>query len=135
MSSEINKLMLIRGLPGSGKSHFASFNSDRIHLEADMFFMNDGNYEFDPSRIKEAHEWCQKSAKIFLNNGKNVVISNTFTRIWEMQPYFDMVRDLNIKCCVYRMMTQYNNIHNVPPEMIERMRVRFEDYPGEILVK
>lgn len=129
-----NELILVRGLPGSGKSHFASFTS-YIQLEADMFFMNNGNYEFDPCRVKDAHEWCQKTTKILLNNERSVIVANTFTRIWEMQAYFDMASELNIKCCVYRMMTQYDNIHNVSSEVIERMRARFEDYPGENLVK
>lgn len=97
--------------------------------------MNNGNYEFDPCRVKDAHEWCQKTTKILLNNERSVIVANTFTRIWEMQAYFDMASELNIKCCVYRMMTQYDNIHNVSSEVIERMRARFEDYPGENLVK
>ena len=48
------KLILVRGLPGSGKSTIASAidGSDEsyapIHLEADMFFMENGEYKFAP---------------------------------------------------------------------------------------
>ena len=49
-------LILLRGLPGSGKSTFAKMlvrDKDYRHKEADMFFVDsEGNYKFEPSKIQ-----------------------------------------------------------------------------------
>lgn len=126
-------LILIRGLPGSGKSTFAR-DYDIRHYEADMFFIQpDGEYEFNPGLIKQAHEWCQTSVRCALYARHDVVVSNTFTTLKEMQPYIDFAKNCGAELKVYRMTGNYGSIHNVPEETIERMRNRFEDYEGEIL--
>lgn len=76
-------LVVIRGLPGSGKSTFAK-TLGYYHFEADQYFtdLND-EYHFDPAKLKEAHEWCQNSVFEALNRGQDTVVSNTFTRLWK----------------------------------------------------
>lgn len=59
MTQETPKhLILVRGLPGSGKSTFAHaiWNNYAI-CEADQYFINKetGEYVFDGSKIKDAH--------------------------------------------------------------------------------
>jgi len=56
----LGKIILIRGLPGSGKTTAAK-EFDCFHLEADMFFVRDNIYSFNKEHIKEAHEFCQKN--------------------------------------------------------------------------
>lgn len=130
------KLVLIRGVPGSGKSTYAKNNiSDYVNLEADMYFMRDGEYKYDPRKIKDAHRWCFNEAKKNLLAGKNVVVSNTFTRIFEMQNYIDFAEKHNIKFKVFRMDNQFKNIHGVPDDVLKKMKARFEDYPGEEIVR
>ena len=88
-------LYLVRGIPGSGKSTFAK-SLGGTHFEADQFFMVDGKYKFDGSKLKEAHNWCQNivNTAMILNLtaglNKRIVVSNTFTQEWEMKPYFEM---------------------------------------------
>ena len=65
-------LILVRGIPGSGKSTFANliWNSYAI-CEADKFFYDkDGNYNFDPSKLKQAHEWCQNEVEIKMQDNE-----------------------------------------------------------------
>jgi predicted kinase len=130
-----NKLVLIRGLPGSGKSTAArQYFNDCIHLEADMYFTSpQGEYIYDASKIKQAHAWCQESTRIFLNNNKNVVVSNTFTTRKELDFYITYANENNIPYVVFRMKNNYGSIHNVPQEVINRMSLRFEDVEKEIL--
>jgi predicted kinase len=130
-----NKLVLIRGLPGSGKSTAArQYFSDCIHLEADMYFTSpQGEYIYDASKIKQAHAWCQESTRIFLNNNKNVVVSNTFTTRKELDFYITYANENNIPYVVFRMKNNYGSIHNVPQEVINRMSLRFEDVEKELL--
>jgi len=131
------ELIIIRGIPGSGKSTYAGGCYPRhIKLEADMYFINqNGDYKFDGKKIKDAHKWCFDTACIFMNNGYNVVVSNTFTRISEMQKYIDHANSLDILVNVIRMNNEFGSIHNVPDEIIQNMKTRFEDYPDEIKVK
>ena len=42
----MKELFLLRGLPGSGKSTLAKSLGGK-HIEADMFFMIDGEYQFN----------------------------------------------------------------------------------------
>jgi len=49
-------LYIVRGIPGSGKSTFAKTLGGN-HYEADMYFIGEsGNYNFDPTKIKDAHQ-------------------------------------------------------------------------------
>lgn len=121
-------LVLIRGLPGSGKSNMASILAmiGYKHFEAGMFFEIGGTYRFDRTRIGDAHDWCQHMTRQALARGDNVVVSNTFTTRWEMEPYFSMttrtVRVIEAK-------GNLANVHGAPPEAVKRMALRWESMP------
>lgn len=119
-------LVLIRGLPGSGKSTIAKAMTGFKHCEADSYFVDkNGDYLFDRSKISEAHKNCQMECALYLAAGWDVVVSNTFTQMWEMQPYFDMVAPE--KPTVIEAKGCFKNVHGVPEESIERMRARWEE--------
>jgi predicted kinase len=125
----MSRLILVRGMPGSGKSTLAAkiaaieyYN----HLETDQYWMVDGEYKFDMSRIKDAHQWCQDSVREKLTKGYGVVVSNTFTTQKEMKPYFDMAKEFGIRPQVILCQGNYGNIHNVPTDVLARMAERFE---------
>lgn len=124
------ELILIRGLPGSGKSTLAKRIAIMMgcqHVEADMYHIDkSGVYRFNPSKVREAHEWCQRMASDCLANGHDVIVSNTFTRLWEIEPYLRMEHD---KVTVIRCEGNYGNVHNVPEDVLCDMRERWEDYP------
>ncbi len=127
------ELVLIRGLPGSGKSTMAHAMTEHEHYEADMFFTgSDGKYNYDRKKIKEAHEWCQREASKALANGRRVVVSNTFTRLFEMKPYFDMCRTLGAELRIIEATGNWSNVHGVAVEDVEKMRKRWEKIPETI---
>ena len=122
------ELVLIRGLPGSGKSTLAKAMPCHVHLEADMYFVQPYvGYVFDPAKLRAAHGWCQSEARKMLEDGRHVVVSNTFTQKWEMQPYLDMAASLNIPVRVIEATGNFRNVHGVPDDAIERMRARWEE--------
>lgn len=123
-------LILVRGLPGSGKSTIGqSLNKalGYIHLEADMYHMKDGEYQFNPAKIKEAHLWCQLETIKALADHNFVVVTNTFTTLRELEPYLMMAKSLQKSVRIVDAKGTWENIHNVPEEVMQRMRDRWED--------
>jgi predicted kinase len=122
-------LYIVRGCPGSGKSTLAKTLGGQ-HYEADMFFINEnGEYNFDFTKIKDAHQWCQGMVKTdMILEYPKVVVSNTFTQDWEMEPYFEMAKEYGYK--VFSLIVENRhggvNEHGVPEEKLEQMRNRFE---------
>ena len=122
-------LVLIRGLPGSGKSTMAKAlqKAGFEWFEADSYHLNDeGDYCYIPANVRAAHEWCQRETFKALANGKRVVVSNTFTRRFEMEPYFEMAKTFGIEPNILESTGNWPNVHGVPAEVVEKMRQRWE---------
>ena len=128
-------LLLIRGIHGSGKSTYAKSilklyqeaGKPICHYEADMYFTNsNGSYIFDPTLLRDAHEWCQASVKHALETKHSCIVSNTFIKKWELQPYIDMASSLKVPVTILTMEGKYGNIHGVPDEKIQQMIKNFE---------
>lgn len=124
----MKELFLLRGLPGSGKSTLAKSLGGK-HIEADMFFMKDGVYEFDSSKLRDAHQWCDVMVGSWMSDGEErIVVSNTFTQEWEMKNYYEWATDFDYK--VYSLIVENRhggiNEHGVPEDKLEIMRNRFE---------
>jgi predicted kinase len=123
-------LIILRGLPGSGKSTFANMMwPEAIICEADQYHYLDGEYRFNPTKIKEAHQWCQTIARHLMNNGKpQVVVSNTSTTEKEMQSYLDMANEFGYRVVSLIVENRHGNssVHNVPQETLKKMQDRFE---------
>lgn len=123
-----NKLILIRGLPGSGKSTFAKtlINENTIHLEADMFFTKNDQYIFDAKLLGNAHRWCQNTTNYNLKIGNNVVVSNTFTTFKEIKYYLDIGWKYGIIPTIITMNNEFESVHDVPNETLVKMKNRFQ---------
>jgi predicted kinase len=123
----MKNLFLIRGIPGSGKSTLAKSICNQ-HIEADDFFTYDGEYQFDASKLKQAHQWCQTKTKDVMMKGYNVAVSNTFTQEWEMQPYFELAEQYGYRVHSIIVENRHDGVnqHGVPEEKLEQMKHRFE---------
>ena len=130
----MKSLILLRGLPGSGKSTLANVIKPmycNAHIEADDFFLDHstGEYKFDASKLRLAHNWCQiQIQKSMMDEIPYVVVSNTFTREWEMEPYYELAKEHGYTVFSVIVENRHNgtNIHNVPEEKLDQMKKRFE---------
>lgn len=127
-------LTLLRGIPGSGKSTLATMfrlswatqGFASAHYEADQYFVKNGVYNFDRQKLRHAHAWCQTSTFEALERGEHVIVSNTFTTLKEMKPYFEMIHAYGKQPTVLVCQTNWGNVHNVPDDVLEAMTDRFQ---------
>lgn len=127
-------LYIVRGLPGSGKSTYAK-SLGIAHYEADMYFMRDGEYKFNPSSLKRAHAWCFNQVEDCMEEGKDVVVSNTFTTVNEIVDYVVLAGEHGYHVEVVEVKTSYGSVHNVPEATLAKMKARWQDTPAYLKVK
>ena len=95
------RLVIMRGLPGSGKSTMArdiarsaikENHQEVVICSTDSFFVNDdGEYVFDPTKLGQHHSANQHKVKSYMLLGAEVIIvDNTNTTHREMKPYKEL---------------------------------------------
>ena len=130
------ELILLRGLPGSGKTTLAKIilqlrSTDEPEiLSADDFFEDKkGDYNFDPTKLKEAHNYCQFRCSERMRQQKaKIVVANTFTQEWEMDEYFKMAERYNYRVHTVIVENRHGNenVHGVPEDKLQQMKNRFQ---------
>ena len=146
MEAETN-LILVRGVSGAGKSTIGELFDDGATtkvLSTDDMLVSQGFYRFDASmlgeynaatikKVKEImidYDWKIKDDDYGWFPTNRIVVCNTFTEVWEMQPYLDLAEEY--KWCVHTIIVENrhdsDNIHNVPTDTIKAQKERFEVY-------
>lgn len=120
-------LILVRGIPGSGKSSLAGLLTKAICC-ADDYVTYNGVYMWKPETIGASHAWCQRKCRRYMQIGASrIAVANTTTTEKEMQPYLDMAQEFGY--IVFSVIVENRhsgvNTHNVPEATLEKMRERF----------
>lgn len=126
--------IIIRGLPGSGKSTLSElFRHNSCVVSADSYFYEKGEYKFDAKKLWSAHSECFQTFIECCGRGHNVVVDNTNTTKKEYQRYVDYAKEHGYKVIILTVETDLTddelakrNIHGVPVETIKRMRHRMK---------
>ena len=134
-------LYIIRGLPGSGKStlgekladsyvdYHPKFGGPKCHSYAadDWFTDRNGNYNFVPQELSQAHEDCRSRVLgAILSGAENIAVCNTFSQAWEAEPYIELCNTYGYTPVVLECQSQFGNIHDVPQESINAMADRWD---------
>jgi tRNA uridine 5-carbamoylmethylation protein Kti12 len=151
------KVIIIRGTSGSGKTTYAKNLVSNFLREkpggtfsivsADDYFMRDGNYEFNPAELGEAHRQCFGNFMNALNNCVDlVIVDNTNINKYEIAPYLMFAscrrsdyREVEIIRCVATItVAAERNVHGVSLKTIDSMATRMEKllpfWPTEVVV-
>lgn len=134
-------LYILRGLPGSGKSTLAKIicEGSEEHTticSTDIFFVKDGQYKFDPTKLGWAHQQNKNKCYEAMKSGYGcIVIDNTNIKRADFKPYLDMAaeRGFSVQEIIVGKFDEESikiyaarNTHGVPIEAIKRMAERFQ---------
>jgi NEDD4-binding protein 2 len=129
------KAIVYRGCSGAGKSTMAMklvSNYGARVFSADHFFQqnNQGKYEFDPSLLSEAHQWCLKGWIVACSQQQQLIVcDNTNTSLVEFAPYVAVAQayGYNVEIITLIMNPEkayQRNRHSVTLEMITDQHAR-----------
>jgi predicted kinase len=127
-------LILLRGISGSGKSTLAGLLSDKFKCScfaADDYFMVNGNYVFDASKLNQAHKECfDKTEQALINEG-TAIVHNTLTTEKEIKPYEELAKKHGAKLIslVVEKRHDGSNQHGLTDE---KLKIQSERLKGSI---
>jgi predicted kinase len=157
--AEEKKLIIMRGMPGSGKSYKSKQLSEKLSAKtygSDDFFMVGDEYKFDPAKIVDAHNWNQKRVGDAMVAGENpIIVDNTNLAAWEMRPYVELAKKHGYKVQLEEPESDWwkeykttqdkdkflktimeKQTHGVPPEALESMLSSYQpDVTEEDILK
>lgn len=123
-------LLLMQGVPGSGKSTRARVLSVQRHaviLSTDDFhYTPEGVYDFKRENAGIFHKMNQDRCRHFLIRGCSVIIDNTNITNGAANPYVTMAVALGIPIEFHRCSGVFLNTHGVPAGVVERMLAGME---------
>lgn len=142
------KVIILRGVPGSGKSTESKKHPDAYIVSADHYFIGkDGIYRFDMDKIASAHGQCKAKFEVALAEKRPlVIVDNTNTTVKELKFYVETAKSAGYVVEIVRIdcdpeVAAARNIHGVPKASVLKMAARLaasklpDDYPLETIVK
>ena len=130
-------VIILQGIPGSGKSSYVSYLKDVassytsrevVVCSADHYFMRDGEYNFNPAFLGEAHAACMRRFIETVQQGGDVtvIVDNTNITEIEIAPYYAVARAYSAKVEIVTFacdpfVAARRNEHGVPYEACCRM--------------
>jgi predicted kinase len=120
-------VIILRGVSGSGKSTVAKlFSEPKVICTADDFFEKNGGYDFDASKLGQAHKECQNKFECALQDPKitNIVVANTNVKPSDYQYYMDTAKKYGVRVISLIIERRHDgeNVHSVPDFVLQRQQ-------------
>lgn len=133
----IKELVIIRGLPGSGKTTYAKTHFPHFKLvELDDYFTDEaGVFKFRIKDLPEAKVWCLRETWKMIMSGINTVVIQHFVTLDDLVPYLDFqykYRDINVS--VITCKSQFKTSKLINESTIQWMTKHWEGYTGETII-
>lgn len=130
------RCIVLRGLPGSGKSTFTSqLGEDAIICSADHYFERSGTYIFDPKMLFLAHKICRNKFEAAVRSGAPlVVVDNTNIKYKDWKDYMTYALEHGYYVTVAEAQERDIDVlmsrgkHGVPRPTYERMLKEYKDF-------
>jgi predicted kinase len=124
-------LVIIRGLPGGGKTTLAKLfeREGYVHVENDQYRARTGEYIYDPEEHKAVTAWCFRAVKDYLRQGRDVVVSNTFCELASVRKYEQLARRYGHGVTVIEAKGSFGSVMGCTTEGMEARRKQWEHYP------
>jgi predicted kinase len=127
-------LILLRGLPGSGKTSLAKVLSDDGQwpvFSVDSYFTDPdtGEYRFEFDKNHLAYKAClQNTEEAMKQRTEKIFIDNTLTIEWEIEPYFQLASAYNYTIFVATVENRHKgkNTHDISEDQLERMAAKYK---------
>lgn len=123
------QMIIMQGVPGSGKTQIARLIASGINARVvsnnDFMVDENGEYEFDASRLEEVADRCYEAAEKFVEEGWSVVVDNTNVNFQEAGSFIELGMNNGYRIQIVRTDRSFQecvseNIHNVPDHTIMR---------------
>ena len=129
-----NSLILLRGLPGSGKTTLAkvlSENNTYPVFSVDDYFTDEltGEYIFNFNDNHLAYKQCEELTKdAMFQKITKIFVHNTFTMDWELEPFFNLAAQFNYELFVLTVENYHGkqNTHGVSEEQLQKMADKYK---------
>lgn len=135
------QVFIMSGVSGSGKDTWIKKyqkenpTTKTFVVSADHYFMKDGDYVFDPSKLDEAHGKCLRDfiqhVRNFIEDDGIVFVNNTNTTSEEIAPYYAIAHAYGARVTLVTVhclphIAAKRNVHGVPEKGILAMHDRIQ---------
>lgn len=139
-------LVVLRGIPGSGKSTVAHAIADTKAsiCSADAFFETEHGYYYDKTKLTNAHNKCfLDCVQLMLSETPLIVIDNINAYLWVYATYKQLakvagyqVKVLELQCLDQLTLASFvkRSVHNAPMDSCAKMMKEWENDPMAITI-
>lgn len=111
-------------------------NAEEHIISADDYFMRNGRYTYDGTKISEAHQYAQRTFMQRASKGYSpLIVDNTNMKYWELVPYIQVAIQYQFHVEIMEPQTPWKfkardlaqkNKHGVPMDKIKKMMENYD---------
>lgn len=133
LEMDTKSLILVRGIPGAGKSTFGSLITEHqgtlIDLDHCLYKdVTDEEVLYEELDLDTCQKDCRRRCEMsMVKRHKLIVVCNPFVQDWELEPYMELARRFGYRVFSIVVEQRHDDVVecDVPEEIIDKMYDRF----------